>query len=128
MAGRPFVPVAPTAIDWWIASGSGQGGAVTTFELPDESVSVAVVALGEADLSGMTISGSYDVRGGFGIGLGIAVAGLGVVLFGWVTFRGTAYAAWDGEEWDEDDQEEWDEDYWEDKERQETTPVRGGAP
>ena len=77
------------------------GGAVTTFELPDESVSVA-----------------DDVRGGFGIGLGVAVAGLGVALFGWVTFRGTAYAALGRRGGRDED----------DEEQQETTPVRGGAP
>jgi nucleotide-binding universal stress UspA family protein len=102
VAGRPYVPAAPTAVDWWIASGSGQGGAITSFQLPEESASVAVIALGETDLSGMTITGSYDVRGGFGISLGVAAVGIGVALFGWVALRTEPYAEWDEEDWEDE--------------------------
>jgi len=114
--GRPYVPAAPTAVDWWLATGSGQGGAVATFELPEQTVSVAVVALGETDLDGMTITGSYDVTGGFGIALGVVALGVGVVVLGWVALRGRVVAYED--EWDDEDDDEWDDEYdgeWDDE-------------
>jgi hypothetical protein len=104
--GRPYVPAAPTAVDWWIASGAGQGGARTSFALPEESASVAVVALGETDLSGAALTSSYDVKGGFGLGLGAAGLGVGLGLFGWVAFRGPAPDWEEVDAWDEYDDEE----------------------
>jgi len=85
--GQDFVPAAPTALDWWIAASAGQGGAGVTFRLPQETVSLAVIAIGDSKLGELRVTGSYDVTGGFGIGLGLVALGAGLGLFGWVAVR-----------------------------------------
>ncbi|KAA1418099.1 hypothetical protein FE697_019810 [Mumia zhuanghuii] len=82
VAGDPFLPAAPTALDWWLEATSGVGGAQLRFELPDETVSLAVLAMGDADLSGLRVTGAYEVPGAFGVSLGAAVGGLGIALLG----------------------------------------------
>jgi len=98
--GDDFVPAAPTALDWWLAQGAGQGGASVTVQLPDETVSLAVVAIGDTTLEGLEVTASYDAAGGFGIGLGLVAMGLGLGIFGWISFRraGLAYEEWEDEE------------------------------
>lgn len=80
--GEPNLPSAPTALDWWIASQAGLGGADISLTLPDEPVSVAVVAVGSTNLSGLEVTMAYGIRGGFGRGAGIALLGVGVAWFG----------------------------------------------
>ena len=101
--GADFVPAAPTALDWWLAQAAGQGGASLTFRLPDETVSVAVIAIGDSTLEGLQVTASYDAAGGFGIGLGLVALGLGMGLFGWIAFRRARFAdeEWDDEDWDD---------------------------
>lgn len=85
--GRPSLPASPTALDWWIADSAGVGGASTTFTLPDQTVSVAVLPVGAHDLKGLDVTLAYEVRGGFGIGLGAVAVALGLGLLGWVMVR-----------------------------------------
>lgn len=103
--GEEFLPAAPTAVDWWLASGSGQGGAQLSVLLPDESVSLAVLAVGSQTLDGVEVTASYDRPGGFGTGLGAVGLGVGLGLFGWIAFAGRPLRR-DEDGWDED----WDED------------------
>lgn len=88
--GRRWLPATPIALDWWQYQASGMGGARLEFELPDETVCLAVLAVGDSDLSGLTLTASYEVGGGFWIGLGLVAVGLGVVIGGIVVFRGFA--------------------------------------
>lgn len=105
VGGRDFVPAAPTALDWWLAQSAGKGGAAITVTLPDQTVSFAVIAIGEATLEGLHVTASYDVKGGFGIGLGLAGFGVGLGLFGWIAFRRSAHPEqWD-DEWDDEDRD-----------------------
>ena len=80
--GEPNVPSAPTALDWWFVSQAGLGGADISLTLPDEPVSVAVVAVGSTNLSGLEVTMAYGIRGGFGRGAGVALLGIGVAWFG----------------------------------------------
>ena len=80
--GEPNVPSAPTALDWWFVSQAGLGGADISLTLPDEPVSVAVVAVGSTNLSGLEVTMAYGIRGGFGRGAGIALLGVGMAWFG----------------------------------------------
>lgn len=102
--GLDFVPAVPTALDWWLAQSAGQGGASITFTLPNQTVSLAVIAIGDATLQGLQVTASYDVTGGFGIGLGIAGFGVGLGVFGWIALRQTSLLRRrvdDDDEWDE---------------------------
>ena len=85
--GEDFVPAAPTALDWWLAQAAGPGGASLTFQLPEEMVSLAVIAIGDTTLEGLQVTAAYDAAGGFGIGLGLVALGLGLGLFGWSALR-----------------------------------------
>ncbi|MCK5891078.1 MAG: hypothetical protein P1U38_05020 [Aeromicrobium sp.] len=80
--GEPNLPSAPTALDWWVVSQAGLGGADISLTLPDEPVSVAVVAVGSTNLSGLEVTMAYGIRGGFGRGAGIALLGIGLAWFG----------------------------------------------
>lgn len=97
--GEAALPGAPTALDWWVAESAGLGGAAISTTLPDESVSLAVLAVGASDLSGLEVSFAYGVKGGFGLGLGALLGGSGLVLAG-VLARRSALVPWD-----EDDEE-----------------------
>lgn len=83
-AGDPQLPAAPTALDWWIEQAAGVGGAQLRFRLPEDTVSLAVLAVGDADLSGLKLTAAYEVPGAFGVAVGSAVAGVGVALIGLV--------------------------------------------
>lgn len=78
--GEPQLRAAPTALDWWLTQASGIGGAHLRFTLPDDAVSLAVLAVGDFDLRGLQVTVSYEVPGAFGVGVGAAATGLGVVL------------------------------------------------
>lgn len=80
--GEANVPSAPTALDWWIADAAGLGGAKISLTLPDETVSVAVVSVGAANLGGLKVTAAYGVQGGFGRGLGLALFGAGLAWGG----------------------------------------------
>jgi len=84
--GDDFLPAAPTAVDWWLAGSSGQGGAQMSVLLPDQTVSLAVLAVGDQTLEGVAVTASYDQAGGFGIGLGTLGLGIGVGILGWTVF------------------------------------------
>ena len=105
--GQDFVPAAPTALDWWLAQSAGQGGASLTFRLPEETVSLAVIGVGDTKLEDLRVTASYDLAGGFGIGLGLVGLGLGLAVFGWLAFRRVRAAPgdWLDEDWEDDDAE-----------------------
>ena len=86
--GQQLLPASPVAVDWWIEQASGMGGASLEFELPEETASVAILGVGDNDLSGLTVTASYHVRGGFVVGLGAAAFGLGLVLLAFMIWRG----------------------------------------
>jgi len=85
---QPTVRGAPTALDWWLGQSAGLGGASLSMTLPDEPVSLAVVAVGSSNLSGLKVTLAYGVKGGFYKGLGLLLAGLGVALAGRILRRG----------------------------------------
>ncbi|WP_370200890.1 hypothetical protein [Aeromicrobium sp.] len=90
--GRPALPGAPTALDWWIADSAGLGGASISTTLPDTPVSLAILAVGASDLSGLRVTFAYGVRGGFGLGLGALLVGLGLAWSGLLLRRGPSVA------------------------------------
>ncbi|TNC33694.1 hypothetical protein [Mumia zhuanghuii] len=85
--GEPQLPAAPTALDWWLSQSAGLGGAQLRFTLPDDVVSLAVLAVGDSDLEGLKVTAAYEVPGSFGVGVGMAATGLGTLLFGLVALR-----------------------------------------
>ncbi|KHL19553.1 UNVERIFIED_CONTAM: hypothetical protein LK11_01305 [Mumia flava] len=85
--GDPYLPAAPTALDWWWADAAGVGKAELRFDLPSDSASLAVLALGDGDLEGLRISAAYEWPGGFGIAVGSAAAGIGLVGIGLALLR-----------------------------------------
>lgn len=88
--GEPQLPAAPTALDWWLEQASGVGGAELRFRLPDETVSLAVLAVGDSDLAGLRLTGAYEVPGAFGVAVGTTLAGLGAVVLGLVALGAVA--------------------------------------
>lgn len=78
--GGPALPASPTAMDWWIAGEGGLGGALLQARLPDESVSVAVLSVGDANLRGLTLSTAYGIEGIFARSIGLIVAGGAVAV------------------------------------------------
>ncbi|KAA1373762.1 hypothetical protein [Aeromicrobium fastidiosum] len=104
--GQPNLPGAPTAIDWWIDSAAGLGGASISTRLPDETVSIAILSVGSSNLSGLEVTLAYGVKGGFSRGLAAVLMGLAVVWIGVLVRRGTWPAVVVDE--DEDDDEAYD--------------------
>jgi hypothetical protein len=88
--GRPALPGAPTALDWWLADSAGLGGAAISTRLPDESVSLAVLAVGASDLSGLRVTFAYGVEGGFARGTAALLVGVGLVWGGLLLRRAPA--------------------------------------
>lgn len=86
--GQPNLPGAPTAIDWWIDSSAGLGGASISTQLPDETVSVAILSVGSSNLSGLEVTLAYGVKGGFARGLAAVLLGLALVWLGVLVRRG----------------------------------------
>lgn len=88
--GKPNLAAAPTALDWWLADSAGLGGASISTTLPDQTVSVAILAVGATDLSGLKVTFAYGIKGGFVKGLGLLLVGVGGVLSGWLLRRSGA--------------------------------------
>lgn len=86
--GKPNLPGAPTAIDWWIDSSAGLGGATISTRLPDESVSIAVLSVGSSNLAGLEVTLAYGVKGGFAKGLALLLFGAGLIWLGLLVRRG----------------------------------------
>lgn len=80
--GLPSLPGAPTALDWWIDSSAGLGGTSISTNLPDETVSIAIVSVGASNLSGLKVTVAYGVTGGFGKGVALLLMGLGLAWAG----------------------------------------------
>lgn len=86
--GTPSLPGAPTALDWWIDSSAGLGGASISAQLPDQTVSVAILSVGSSNLAGLEVTLAYGVRGGFAKGVAALLAGLALVWVGVLVRRG----------------------------------------
>ena len=86
--GRDALPGAPTAVDWWRAHAAGLGGAAIKTRLPDETVSAAVLAVGSSNLRGLKVTIAYGLQGAFLKGLGLLLAGAGLVWAGLMARRG----------------------------------------
>lgn len=80
--GRPNLPAAPTALDWWLADSAGLGGASIDTTLPDQTVSLAILSVGFSNLKGLEVTVAYGVKGGFAAGAGLLLLGIGGILFG----------------------------------------------
>lgn len=89
VGGKPRLPGAPTALDWWTKQSAGLGGAWINTTLPDETVSVAVLAIGDTNLRGLKVTLAYGLKGAFVKGLGLLVGGLGLGWAGLLGRRGT---------------------------------------
>ncbi|MCW2841656.1 MAG: hypothetical protein JWR55_3139 [Aeromicrobium sp.] len=98
--GTPNLPGAPTALDWWIDSSAGLGGASISTQLPDETISIAILSVGSSNLSGLEVTLAYGVKGGFGKGAAALLLGLGLVVLGLAVRRARP---WDEEEPDDED-------------------------
>jgi hypothetical protein len=88
--GTHNLPGAPTALDWWIADSAGLGGASISTTLPDQTVSVAILAVGSTNLSGLKVSLAYGVKGGFAKGTGLLILGAGTIWTGLLLRRDAA--------------------------------------
>jgi hypothetical protein len=86
--GDAPLPAAPGQVDWWMAQSTGNGSATISVKLPEEAFSLVVIAVGGGDLDGLRVTASYDIDGGFGIGLGLIGFAVGLGLFGWIAFQG----------------------------------------
>lgn len=99
--GNSNLPGAPTALDWWIASSAGLGGASISTQLPDQSVSLAILSVGSSNLSGLQVSVAYGVKGGFAKGAGLLLLGVALVWVGVLVRRDRGWV-------DEDDEDDLD--------------------
>lgn len=88
VAGRPGLPGAPTALDWWLADSAGLGGASISTTLPDQTVSLAILSVGASNLSGLKVSLAYGIKGGFAKGAGLLLLGIGGVWLSQLLRRG----------------------------------------
>ena len=86
--GRDGFSGAATSLDWWIADSAGLGGARISTLLPDQTVSAAILSVGESNLQGLEVSYAYGIRGGFAKGGGLVLVGLGAVWGGGLIRRG----------------------------------------
>jgi hypothetical protein len=86
--GNQALPAAPGEVDWWVAQATGSGSATMSVELPEQAFSLVVIAVGGGDLQGVEVTASYDVDGGFGVGLGLVGFAIGLALFGWIALQG----------------------------------------
>ena len=86
--GSTPLPAAPGQVDWWTAQTTGTGSATISVTLPEQAYSLVVIAVGGGNLDGLRVTASYDIDGGFGIGLGLVGFAVGLGLFGWIVFQG----------------------------------------
>ncbi len=100
--GKPGLPGAPTALDWWLAKSAGRGGASITTTLPDETVSLAILSVGDSTLSGLKVSIAYGIKGGFAKGIGLLLLGAGAILLSRLMRRGDD-SLWVEEQDDDED-------------------------
>jgi hypothetical protein len=99
--GTGTLPAPPSELDWWVAQDDGPGQASLSVKLPDQAFALVVVSVGGGSLEGLEVTASYDVDGGFGIGLGLVGFAVGLGLFGWIAFQGRPMTR-TGERVDED--------------------------
>ncbi|MET0930962.1 MAG: hypothetical protein ABWX74_15690 [Aeromicrobium sp.] len=92
LEGEANLPGAPTSLDWWITSAAGLGGASISTQLPDETVSIAILSVGSSNLSGLEVTLAYGVKGGFAKGAAALFVGLAVLVLGVLVRRGRAGA------------------------------------
>jgi hypothetical protein len=88
ISGKARLPGAPTALDWWTKQSAGLGGAWINATLPDETVSVAVLAIGDTNLRGLKVTLAYGLKGAFLKGVGLLLGGLGLAWAGLLARRG----------------------------------------
>ena len=100
--GQPNLPGAPTAVDWWIESSAGLGGASISAQLPDETVSIAVLSVGSSNLAGLEVTLAYGVKGGFAKGASALLLGLAAVWIGVLVLR----SRWADDDWIDDESDE----------------------
>ncbi len=100
--GQPNLPGAATSLDWWIDSADGLGGASVSTQLPDQTVSIAVVSVGSSNLTGLTVTVAYGVKGGFAKGAALVLLGAALVWLGVLVRRGL----WRLEDVDPDEDDE----------------------
>lgn len=86
--GRANLAASPVSLDWWLAAEAGLGGAHLRTSLPDETVEVAILPVGDTDLSGLRVSLVYGVPHGLAASVGALLAGLGLALVGVLVWRG----------------------------------------
>ncbi|HYJ66582.1 MAG TPA: hypothetical protein VEX15_02850 [Nocardioidaceae bacterium] len=86
--GDAPLPAAPGQVDWWMAQSTETGSATISVKLPEQAFSLVVIAVGGGDLDGLQVTASYDIDGGFGIGLGLIGFAVGLGLFGWIAVQG----------------------------------------
>ena len=106
--GNPNLPGAPTAVDWWIESSAGLGGATISTTLPDQTVSIAILSVGSSNLSGLEVTIAYGIKGGFAKGAALFLLGAGLVVTGVIVRRALPRGddEWEGGDPDEDGIEE----------------------
>lgn len=100
--GTPNLPGAPTAVDWWLISSAGLGGASISTRLPDQTVSVAVLSVGSSNLAGLQLTLAYGVEGGFLKGLALVLLGAALLWSGLLLARRGRWAS----DLDDDDHED----------------------
>lgn len=88
VSGKAQLDGAPTALDWWLKQSAGLGGASINATLPDETVSAAVLSIGDSNLRGLTVTLAYGLKGAFFKGLGLLLGGIGVIWGGLLARRG----------------------------------------
>ncbi|MET0928307.1 MAG: hypothetical protein ABWX74_02265 [Aeromicrobium sp.] len=86
--GTANLPGAPTSLDWWIDSAAGLGGASISTQLPDQTVSIAILSVGSSNLSGLEVTLAYGVKGGFAKGAAVLLLGLALTVLGVAVRRG----------------------------------------
>ncbi len=86
--GKANLAAAPTSLDWWIDAEAGLGGAHLVTTMPDETVEVAILPVGDTDLTGLEVSLAYGVPHGFAVSVGALALGLGLALLGVLLWRG----------------------------------------
>lgn len=74
----------PRDLDWWLVQDTGTGSASITLALPEQTVDVVVMDPDRNPGFAPEITVAVVQKGSFAFGLALAVAGLGIVLAGWV--------------------------------------------